>query len=527
MKSRCARQVLRGNDLVGSPVTLTVRKKTTEKLVEISATRGSIGAPHPFDFLLGESATALRPTGSLNFRCRTPPAQIQAIGELFLVASEIHSNLVHNQRVTPGDILRVEAQAKIVNSLNRTMLDAQKEHIAALEQALVSRGQASGLRAAEDKGTLENYQSRVRSLEAELHKVRATLVLKEKELAKGTFKLEKLEVAQSRVTNLEIEINNFNVQINNYRVEVSNYQAELQKCKAELAGKDELIHQGNRREIEEAESARRQKAALEKAEARVAKLEEDIAALKNTAQSHDDLRSELETLRRTGAAEREAAAAELARSEERIRAMRSSREKTGAELEHATNMLNMLKVRAAQDANESKVKLRDAEQRAIQLKHEMVQGDAELKELRDQVLLAQEALPVAVAAEKAAASRREEALRAEIERQQQRARAEADAATEARGKLEDADSGMTTLKMQLSRAEKGTAAADGRVRTLETRLQEMQDRLEKVWPPRRARRSSAAAQWVLAVAACEPAVGLWCDKLGGRAGWKRQKHGTD
>jgi septal ring factor EnvC (AmiA/AmiB activator) len=134
---------------------------------------------------------------------------------------------------------------------------------------------------------------------------------------------------------------------------------------------------------------------------------------------------------------------------------------------------------------------------------------------------------VAVAAEKAAASRREEALRAEIERQQQRARAEADAATEARGKLEDADSGMTTLKMQLSRAEKGTAAADGRVRTLETRLQEMQDRLEKVWPPRRARRSSAAAQWVLAVAACEPAVGLWCDKLGGRAGWKRQKHGTD
>ena len=32
-----------------------------------------------------------------------PPAQIQAIGELFLIASEIHSSLVHNAKVSYYD----------------------------------------------------------------------------------------------------------------------------------------------------------------------------------------------------------------------------------------------------------------------------------------------------------------------------------------------------------------------------------------------------------------------------------------
>ena len=87
-----------GEDVVGSPVRIRIKQFASGRQVEVNVIRGSV-------------------------------ARIQAIGELFLMFTEVLAAIAAKKRVTSEDILRIEAQAKVVNEFSTSYLDSFRSHI--------------------------------------------------------------------------------------------------------------------------------------------------------------------------------------------------------------------------------------------------------------------------------------------------------------------------------------------------------------------------------------------------------------
>ncbi len=96
-----------GDDVVGSQVTLTIQK---------------------------------RDLGNYSFDCvveRAALSRIHAVGQLFLLLSELIADIEVNQRqLTAQDMLRVEDKAKIVNDVTNIFIKCFKSHVHDLEDAL-------------------------------------------------------------------------------------------------------------------------------------------------------------------------------------------------------------------------------------------------------------------------------------------------------------------------------------------------------------------------------------------------------
>ena len=103
-----------GEDVVGSPVCLRIKRISTGRHVEVNVIRGSV-------------------------------ARIQAIGELFLMFTELLADISKNQRISADEIFRIENQAKIANDFSTTYLEAFREHIHDLEQALINAASRPGV----------------------------------------------------------------------------------------------------------------------------------------------------------------------------------------------------------------------------------------------------------------------------------------------------------------------------------------------------------------------------------------------
>jgi chromosome segregation ATPase len=131
--------------VVGSPVCLRIKKISTGRHVEVNVIRGYV-------------------------------TRIQAIGELFLMFTELLADISKNKRISADEIFRIENQAKVANEFSTTYLDSFREHIHDLEQALIDAASRPGVGkqgenevanevAAKLRQELKQLQQRVSSLE--------------------------------------------------------------------------------------------------------------------------------------------------------------------------------------------------------------------------------------------------------------------------------------------------------------------------------------------------------------------------
>lgn len=106
-------QLLKGDDVVGSTVTITVQKHNSKNTVSVRLVRAAA-------------------------------ERIRAIGQLFLQLSEICSDCYHHKLPTVRDIEEAEEQARVINKLTAKHMEAHVAHIEELEAALARAERVSG-----------------------------------------------------------------------------------------------------------------------------------------------------------------------------------------------------------------------------------------------------------------------------------------------------------------------------------------------------------------------------------------------
>ncbi|MGB1602211.1 MAG: hypothetical protein ACPIOQ_56305, partial [Promethearchaeia archaeon] len=97
---------LLGDDVVGSPVRITIKKAGSSNHVDLNVIRGSV-------------------------------ARIQAIGELYLLFTEVMAAIASNRPVLSEDIIKIEDQAKVVNDFSTNLIDSFRAHVHDLEDAVI------------------------------------------------------------------------------------------------------------------------------------------------------------------------------------------------------------------------------------------------------------------------------------------------------------------------------------------------------------------------------------------------------
>jgi hypothetical protein len=255
---------LLGDDVVGSPVRITIKKAGSSKHVDLNVIRGSV-------------------------------ARIQAIGELYLLFTEVMAAIASNRPVLSEDIIKIEDQAKVVNDFSTNLIDSFRAHVHDLEDAVIrgsiqdtsrarlAANESQSTSEQESKETLQkqladlqkraNEESKrlrrhAASTSAELAEMKQRAdTLQELMTTKGaTHARERDEMAAQIIANdskreivvakLELELSDANDKLSNLRGKLEAVAEELQDCRAKVGLAEAAAVLAGAKEKEACERAR-------------------------------------------------------------------------------------------------------------------------------------------------------------------------------------------------------------------------------------------------------------------------------
>ena len=245
-----------GEDVVGSPVLIRIKQFANGRHVNVNVIRGSV-------------------------------ARIQAIGELFLMFTEVLAAISAKKRVSPEEILRIEAQAKVVNEFSTSYLDSFRSHIHDLEEALIvamsTQSQAQPLESQvqmqADADLIDALRKQVAELQTIAHNsdLRAHTLAEQMRMTKATHERERDEMRtkvdssraehEIQVARLQLELTDAGKKTRTFESDLADATRRLRDAKAAQAAAEAVALESKSLANEASEKAR---AANEKARAAVA-----------------------------------------------------------------------------------------------------------------------------------------------------------------------------------------------------------------------------------------------------------------